>query len=79
MSAKHQSWTQYQDRYILYIVMGEITKFTSHVSQVTLCEKNHIFVVISDIETGKMLLLLWVLTLLVLVQGLLLPQIIPAW
>jgi hypothetical protein len=63
MSAKHQSSTQYQDWYILYIVMGEITKFTSHVSWVTLCEKNHIIVVISDIETGKKLLLLWVLTL----------------
>jgi hypothetical protein len=74
MSAKHQSSTQYQDWYILYIVMGEITKFTSHVSWVTLCEKNHIIVVISDIETGKKLLLLWVLTLLVLVQGLLIAS-----
>jgi hypothetical protein len=33
--------------------MGENHKdFTSHVSWVMLCEKNHIFVVISDIETG---------------------------
>jgi hypothetical protein len=39
MSAKHQSRTKYQDRYILYIVMGEITKFTSHASWVTLYEK----------------------------------------